>query len=63
MQSRLQSPQSKTRAPTDRASSLRCGCGNLLARVVADGVEIKCRRCKRYVVVPLEAKETMRINM
>ena len=33
---------------------LRCGCGNLLARRVAGGVELKCRRCKRTVVLPLE---------
>jgi hypothetical protein len=26
----------------------------LLARRVAEGVELKCRRCKRTVVVPLE---------
>jgi hypothetical protein len=25
----------------------RCGCGSLLARVVAGQVELKCRRCKR----------------
>jgi hypothetical protein len=40
-----QSPQ-----PT---SECRCLCGSLLARVVAGGVELKCRRCKRTVVVPL----------
>ena len=33
---------------------LRCDCGSLLARRVADGVELKCRRCKRTVVLPLE---------
>jgi hypothetical protein len=32
---------------------LRCGCGSLLARRVAEGVELKCRRCKRTVVLPL----------
>jgi hypothetical protein len=31
----------------------RCLCGNLLARLVAGGVELKCRRCKRTVVIPL----------
>jgi hypothetical protein len=34
-------------------ADLRCGCGNLLARRVAGGVELKCRRCKRTVVLPL----------
>lgn len=32
---------------------LRCACGSLLARLVDGGVELKCRRCKRTVVVPL----------
>jgi phage FluMu protein Com len=34
---------------------LRCGCGNLLARLVSEGIELKCRRCKRTVMLPLEA--------
>ena len=33
---------------------LRCTCGSLLARMVAGGIELKCRRCKRAVIVPLE---------
>ena len=33
----------------------RCMCGSLLARVVAGGVELKCRRCKRTLLVPFEA--------
>ncbi len=32
---------------------LRCGCGSLLARVVGDAVELKCRRCKRTWNLPL----------
>lgn len=35
-------------------SHLRCPCGSLLARLVEGGVELKCRRCKRLVVVPLQ---------
>jgi phage FluMu protein Com len=31
---------------------LRCECGNLLARLTEEGVELKCRRCKRIVVIP-----------
>jgi phage FluMu protein Com len=63
MQSRSQFQQNKTRTAADVDSSLRCGCGNLLARIVAEGVEIKCRRCKRHVVVPVDTKGTVRINM
>lgn len=33
----------------------RCLCGSLLARVVTGGVELKCRRCKRTLLVPFEA--------
>jgi phage FluMu protein Com len=36
-------------------NSVRCGCGSLLARYVPGGVELKCRRCKRVVVVPVPA--------
>ena len=35
-------------------NSLRCDCGNLLASVVPGGVELKCRRCKRQVMIPLD---------
>jgi len=31
----------------------RCLCGSLLARLVPEGVELKCRRCKRQIVIPL----------
>ena len=34
------------------AADCRCLCGNLLARWVEDGVELKCRRCKRTLLVP-----------
>jgi hypothetical protein len=33
---------------------VRCLCGRLLARLVEGGVEIKCARCKRACIVPLE---------
>jgi phage FluMu protein Com len=29
----------------------RCECGQLLFRRVKGGIEIKCRRCKRVVIV------------
>jgi phage FluMu protein Com len=43
--------EAKTCRPSDR--ELRCACGSLMARVVGVGLELKCRRCKRIVVVPL----------
>jgi phage FluMu protein Com len=42
--------------PSEKKSpgeQLRCSCGSLLARWVAKGVEIKCRRCKRRWVIAL----------
>jgi phage FluMu protein Com len=36
------------------AQPFRYHCGNLLARLVPGGVELKCRRCKRRVVIPLQ---------
>jgi hypothetical protein len=36
------------------AGELRCGCGSLLARVLGDSVELKCRRCKRTWTIPLQ---------
>jgi len=41
---------------------MRCSCGNLLARLVAGGVELKCRRCKRTVVLPLGGKAAAEVN-
>jgi len=36
---------------------IRCGCGSLLGRLVPEGIEVKCRRCKRTFVIPLEEEE------
>mgnify|MGYP006912606473 CR=1 FL=1 len=33
------------------ANECRCLCGSLLARWLEDGLELKCRRCKRVIVV------------
>jgi len=32
----------------------RCECGNLLCKISKDTVEIKCRRCKRIHIIPIE---------
>lgn len=40
-------------APVTR--DVRCDCGSLLARWTPAGLELKCRRCKRHVVVPVDA--------
>jgi len=32
----------------------RCECGNLVAKLTEKTVEIKCRRCKRIHIIPME---------
>ena len=34
--------------------ALRCACGSLLARFVGGRLELKCKRCKRTVMVDLK---------
>jgi hypothetical protein len=49
-------PEASFRSPRPAGiAACRCLCGSLLARLVPGGVEIKCRRCKRTQVIPLEA--------
>ena len=40
--------------PKIKGDQCRCMCGSLIARFVPDGIEIKCKRCKRLVVIPVE---------
>ena len=37
------------------SGDLRCCCGSLIARVIENQIEIKCRRCKRIHRIPIEA--------
>lgn len=39
----------------------RCLCGSMLARLVPGGVELKCRRCKRQIIVPLEENRAVKM--
>jgi len=32
----------------------RCECGNLVAKLTENSVEIKCRRCKRIRIIPMD---------
>jgi hypothetical protein len=38
---------------TCAAEDIRCLCGQLLARLVENGIELKCKRCRRLVTIPL----------
>jgi phage FluMu protein Com len=42
------------------STDCRCLCGSLLARLIEGGVELKCRRCKRTLLVPLERESELR---
>jgi len=35
-------------------TEVRCECGFLLSKLTEEAIEIKCRRCKRLVYVPIE---------
>jgi len=42
----------KTPATTEAAEGdCRCSCGRLLARLTRDGLEVKCRRCRRVLLI------------
>lgn len=41
---------------------LRCLCGSLVAKVRKDGIELKCRRCKRVALIPFSADEQVLIE-
>lgn len=38
-------------------SETRCECGQLIAKVVGGGLELKCKRCKRIVTIPFSSIE------
>lgn len=48
--------------PSLEEDALRCGCGALLARIVPGGVELKCRRCRRRLVIRLDAGGAVEIS-
>jgi hypothetical protein len=53
----------QSKADHDHAGTkpFRCLCGSMLARLVPGGVELKCRRCKRQVIVPLERNRPAKV--
>jgi phage FluMu protein Com len=38
-------------------SETRCECGQLIAKVRGHALELKCKRCKRIVIIPFNAIE------
>lgn len=43
--------------PSCPSQETRCECGQLIAKVCGDGIELKCKRCKRIVVIPFSSIE------
>jgi hypothetical protein len=44
-------PVGESRGDDAKEDDLRCLCGSLLARRVPTGIELKCRRCRRCVLL------------
>jgi phage FluMu protein Com len=38
--------------PSGEPHECRCLCGSLLAKVTPQGIELKCRKCKRLQIIP-----------
>jgi len=41
--------------PFAETSETRCECGQLIAKVRGQSLELKCKRCKRIVVIPFSS--------
>jgi hypothetical protein len=53
--------QSPSIAETEcAADQVRCLCGQLMARLVEEGIELKCKRCRRLVTIPFSRIEGLR---
>ena len=37
-----------------KGDQCRCTCGSMLARMVRDGLELKCRKCKSLILITHE---------
>lgn len=46
-------------AETRDGDEYRCACGGLLGRFVPGGIELKCRRCKRTFIVPVDMEASV----
>lgn len=46
----------------EKTKDCRCECGSLIARMTPEGVELKCRRCKRIKIIPFSGFELEKIE-
>jgi hypothetical protein len=42
---------------TGHDNETRCECGQLIAKVRGQAIELKCKRCKRIVLIPFSSIE------
>jgi hypothetical protein len=49
----LSSPEARG-AMKPAGDQCRCACGSMLARVVREGLELKCRKCKSLILITHE---------
>ncbi len=42
----------KNMPPQPQYNEARCHCGQLVAKLHREGVELKCKRCKRIISIP-----------
>lgn len=40
-----------------KCDEARCDCGHLVAKLRTGGVELKCKRCKRLVIIPYSVED------
>lgn len=50
-------PQSQVSSTRMDRSESRCECGQLIAKIRSRGLELKCKRCKRIVLIPFTTIE------
>ncbi|SPP63361.1 hypothetical protein [Nitrospira lenta] len=48
---------SASNSDTCHGTETRCECGQLIAKVRGQGIELKCKRCKRIVIIPFSSIE------
>lgn len=49
--------QTITQPSATQSSETRCECGQLIAKICPAGLELKCKRCKRIVIIPFRSIE------
>ncbi len=59
---RMPVPRSPAEAACALPQELRCTCGSLMARLLAGDIELKCRRCKRVLLIESDVRATGKLT-